>query len=73
MKLSLKEKTIIQFLFNYRIWCETEQKQTETVRYLKSLQGHYKEMFEGTVLFHDDDRLSKSDLKVIKNIYLNNY
>ena len=69
MKLSSKEKNTIQFLFDYRLCNDTEQNQIEAIQQLKSIQGNFKEMFESTNSYHDDDRLTKDELKTIESIY----
>lgn len=69
MKFSYTEKELIQFLFDYRLYCETEMKEVEIVSYLKSINGKFKEMFDATSFYHDDDRLTKREWNIIGRIY----
>ena len=68
-KLTIKEKELITFLFEYRMEVEIDVKETETISYLKSINQDYFKMFESTNLYHSDERLTPLDCKIIDSLY----
>lgn len=68
-KLTPGEIDLIEFLFEYRLFVENEINEVEIVDYLKSISGDYFQMFEATSAYHDDDRLTKKESKIIERLY----
>jgi len=67
--LSNEEKELITFLYQYRLYSETEANEHEMVNYLNGIDGDYKEMFISSNCYHDDDRLTISEKRTIIKIY----
>jgi hypothetical protein len=71
MNLNKIEIELIQFLYNHRLNSEIESDnfEIEDIDYMKSLNGNFKEMFEFSNCYHNDERLTKNENKIIGNIY----
>ncbi|OJH11082.1 hypothetical protein FPG87_11565 [Flavobacterium psychrophilum] len=71
MKLEKNEIELIDFLYHHRLDSEIESNnfENEEIDYMKSLEGNYKEMFDFSNCYHSDDRLTKSETKIINTIY----
>lgn len=71
MKLEKNEIELIDFLYNHRLDSEIESNnfEVEDIDYMKSLEGNYREMFDFSNCYHNDDRLTKIENKIIDRIY----
>ncbi|HAH54448.1 MAG TPA: hypothetical protein DCM02_03960 [Flavobacterium sp.] len=71
MQLSKNEIELIDFLYNHRLDSEVQSNnfENEEIDYMKSLKGNYKEMFNFSNCYHNDDRLTKNENKIIETIY----
>ncbi len=71
MNLEKNEIEFIEFLYNHRLESEivSNNFEIEDIDYMKSINGNYKEMFDFSNCYHNDDRLKKSEKEIIKSLY----